>query len=388
MLNLPAMLEDLAILVAAESPTADIAATDACAEVVAGLGVRLLGEPPERVVAAGRTHLRWRFGAGPTRVVVSGHLDTVWPIGTVARWPFAVDGVRATGPGVVDMKAGLVQLFHGLSTVDSLDGVTVLVTSDEELGSPSARGLIEESARGAQAALVLEGSRANTVKIARKGITQYTLSVTGRAAHAGVEPDKGINAGVELAHQIIAIAALGDGVAGTTVIPTMAQIGTTGNTIPAAAQLHIDVRSFDPAELVRVDVALQALTPAVPGAALRIEAGLRRPAMPASASAPLLPVAQQVAAELGLPPLRPVAVGGVSDGNITAGIGVPTLDGLGPVGGNAHAEGEWVDVSEMPRRAALLARMVSRLLNGAGPVAPVGAGARRMLAEGRNDSLP
>ncbi|HET8661903.1 MAG TPA: M20/M25/M40 family metallo-hydrolase [Micromonosporaceae bacterium] len=373
--DVTAMLDDLATLVATESPSADTAATAACAEVVAELGVRLLGAVPERVVVAGHTHLRWRFGSPPTRVVLIGHLDTVWPLGTVARWPFAVHGERVTGPGVVDMKAGLVQLFHGLASVGSLAGVAVLVTSDEELGSPSSRELIEETARGADAALVLEGTRAGTVKTARKGIAQYRLSVTGRAAHAGIEPHKGVNAGVELAHQILAIAALADGAAGTTVTPTVAQVGTTANTIPAGARLHVDVRAFDPDELARVDAALAALTPRVPGAALELERGPRRPAMPESASATLLPIAQQVAADLGLPPLRPVAVGGGSDGNLTAGIGVPTLDGLGPVGGNAHAEGEWADVPEMPRRAALLAGLVSRLLDGAGPAGSAQGGA-------------
>jgi glutamate carboxypeptidase len=362
MLDLDAMLADLAILVAAESPSADTAATAACAEVVAELGVRLLGASPERVVLAGRTHLRWHFGDGATRVLLLGHLDTVWPIGTTTRWPFTVDGDTATGPGTVDMKAGLVQLFHGLSTVDDLAGVTILVTSDEELGSPSSRPLIEETARGATAALVLEGTRKGTVKTARKGTAQYRLRVTGKAAHAGIEPERGVNAGVELAHQILAAVALSDPAAGTTVVPTVSTAGTTMNTVPAHAEVHLDVRASDPAELARVAAALHGLSPRLPGASLSVVDGPRRPAMPESASAELFPLAVELAAQLGLAPLRGVAVGGGSDGNLTAGVGVPTLDGLGPVGGSAHAEGEWIDVTEMPGRAALLAALVTKLL--------------------------
>ena len=357
------MLADLAVLVAAESPSADPAATAACAEVVAAQGARLLGGEPDRVLVDGRTHLRWHFGPGPTRVLLLGHLDTVWPLGTVARWPFTVDGDRATGPGTVDMKAGLVQMFHGLSTVDDLAGVTILVTSDEELGSPSSRDLIERTARGAIAALVLEGTKTGTLKTARKGIAQYEFTVTGRAAHAGIEPERGVNAGVELAHQILAIAALADPAAGTTVVPTTASAGTTRNTVPALAGVHVDVRAFDPAELDRVEAALHALRPVLPGAVLTVHKGPNRPAMPESASATLFPVAVELGAALGLSPLRAVAVGGGSDGNLTAGIGVPTLDGLGPVGGNAHAEGEWIKVTEMPGRAALLGALVSRLLS-------------------------
>ena len=362
MFDLDAMLADLATLVAAESPSADTAATAACAEVVAELGVRLLGASPDRVVLAGRTHLLWRFGAVPTRVLLLGHLDTVWPVGTTARWPFTVDGDTATGPGTVDMKAGLVQLFHGLSTVEDLTGVAILVTSDEELGSPSSRPLIEETARGAAAALVLEGTKKGTLKTARKGIAQYQLHVTGRAAHAGIEPERGVNASVELAHQILAAAALADPAAGTTVVPTVATSGTTMNTVPQDAEVHLDVRAFDPSELERVEAALHGLRPTLPGATLSVHKGPNRPAMPESASARLFPVAVQLAAQLGLPPLRGVAVGGGSDGNLTAGVGVPTLDGLGPVGGNAHAEGEWVDITEMPGRAALLGALVTTLL--------------------------
>ncbi|MEU0563420.1 M20 family metallopeptidase [Dactylosporangium sp. NPDC006015] len=356
----PVMREDLAGLVAVESPSADLDALARCADVVAGLGRRCTGLAPERVVVADRPHLRWRFGDGPVRVVLVGHFDTVWPVGTLARWPFAVDGDRCTGPGVVDMKGGLVVLFHALAAVADLDGVAVVCNSDEEIGSPTSLALIEETAAGAAGALILEGSADGRLKIARKGIAHYSLRVTGRASHAGVAPHLGINAGVELAHQVLRVAALG-APPGTTVTPTDAVVGTTSNTVPAAARVSVDVRAFDPAELTRVDTALRGLRPVLPGAELTVELGPSRPAMPESASASLFALARRVGAELGLPPLSGEAVGGGSDGNLTAGIGVPTLDGLGVIGGNAHAEGEWSDLATMPERAALVAGLVDAI---------------------------
>jgi glutamate carboxypeptidase len=206
------------------------------------------------------------------------------------------------------------------------------------------------------AALVCEPSLDGALKTARKGIARYRLTVTGRAAHTGLDPARGVNAGVELAHQTIAVAGLG--YADTTVM----RAGTTENTVPAAASLAVDVRAFHDAEFDRVDRAIHALRPVVPGARLTVHGDLRRPALPGSASTELFRLAQDVAADLGLPALTGAAVGGASDGNLTAGLGVPTLDGLGPVGGNAHADGEWVDLATMGDRAALLAALVTRLL--------------------------
>jgi glutamate carboxypeptidase len=357
----PQMLDDLGELIGVESPSSDLDALARCADVVAALGERHLGRPPERVVTGDRPHLRWRFGAGPPRVVLIGHYDTVWPRGTLARWPFAVDGDRATGPGVVDMKGGLVVLFHALAAVEDLDGVAVVVNADEEIGSPTSTALIEDTARGAAGALVLEGSSAGRLKIARKGIAHYSVRITGRASHAGNAPERGINAGVELSHQILRIAALGDAERGTTVTPTDAAAGTTSNTVPAAGRVSVDVRSFDPAELRRVDEALRALSPVLPGAAVLVEAGPARPAMPATASAELFALAQRLSAGLTGRAVTGEAVGGGSDGNLTAGVGVRTLDGLGAVGGNAHAEGEWIEVSSLPDRAALVSMLAATI---------------------------
>ena len=355
-----AMVDDLAALVEVETPSHDLVATARGADVVAGLGTTLLGTPPERIDTDGRVHLRWRFGT-TTRVVLIGHLDTVWPLATIDRWAFTVDGDVATGPGAFDMKAGLVQGLYALAQLDDLGGVALLVTSDEEIGSPSSRALVEETSYGARAALVLEPSADGALKTARKGVSNYRVAVTGRAAHAGLEPERGVNAAIEVAHQVLALAALADPALGTTVTPTVLAAGTATNVVPAAAYVDVNVRAVEPAEQERVDSAMRRLAPVIDGATMHVIGGPNRPPMPASASATLLELAQRAAAELGLSKLRSVGVGGGSDGNFTAGIGVPTLDGLGAVGDGAHAEGEHVVISAMAPRAALVAALVAEL---------------------------
>jgi glutamate carboxypeptidase len=358
--RLDRMVSDLDALVRVESPTDDVAATTEAAEVAAQLGGDLLGADAERITAGGRIHLRWRFGAGD-RVLLLGHLDTVWPVGTLARWPLRVEDGIAYGPGTFDMKAGVVQLLHALSALDDLDGVTVLLTTDEETGSPTSRALIEETARGAAAALVLEGAADSAVKTQRKGVSMYELRVQGRAAHAGVEPEKGVNASVELAHQILAVTGVADSAAGTSVTPTRMRAGTTGNTVPAEATLFVDVRAFTSAEQQRVDDELHALRPVLPGAELVLTGGPNRPPLERRMAADLYERACSIATRIGLEPLAEIAVGGGSDGNFTAGVGVPTLDGLGAVGGGAHAEGEHIVVDEMARRGALVSELVAEL---------------------------
>lgn len=344
-----------------ESPSTDLAATSAGAAAADDLLTSLLGSRAERLEDAGRVHLRWS-GGGPTRVVLVMHVDTVWPMGTLARWPFDVVDEHATGPGAFDMKAGLVQGLHALSLLPDLAGVRVLITTDEEIGSPTSRTLIEETARGASAALVLEPSAAGALKSARKGVSMYELVVTGRASHAGLDPEKGVNAGIELAHQLIALEAVADPTVGTTVTPTLLTAGTTTNTVPARASAAIDVRAVTQAEQQRVDQMLRGLRAVLPGARLELLGGPNRPPLQPTASAELLDRARRLAKDLGLPALQDVLVGGGSDGNFTAGVGVPTLDGLGAVGDGAHAEGEYVVVGAMAERAALVAALVSELL--------------------------
>ncbi|MET8809345.1 M20 family metallopeptidase [Streptomyces sp. NPDC004546] len=359
----PRMRAELAALVEQESFSSDLPALHSCADLVAELGAQALGRAPRRLEPGGRPHLLWP-GSGTGDVLVLGHFDTVWPTGTLAGWPFAVDGDRATGPGVFDMKAGIVQMFAALRLLPSPQGVAVLLTSDEELGAPSSRELIEDTARGCRAVLVPEPSADGALKTARKGIGAYRLHVRGRAAHAGLEPEKGINATVEIAHQVLRIAALGDSTAGTSVTPTVLSGGSSMNTVPERASVQVDVRAWTAAELERVDAALRRLEPlaAGAGAGLELDGGVNRYALESSHSADLFTAAAQEAQALGLAPLRRAAVGGGSDGNVTAGLGVPTLDGLGAVGDHAHAPGEYADVSAMPQRAALMAALIQRLL--------------------------
>jgi glutamate carboxypeptidase len=355
-----AMIADLEGMVAIESPSDDLAATAACAAHTAALARRLLDADVERCESGGRVHLRWTFGR--PRVLLLGHLDTVWPHGTVARWPFEVADGIATGPGAFDMKAGVIQGLHALAMLDDLDGVVMLMTTDEEIGSPTSRELIEQTARGLEATLVLEPSVAGALKTGRKGVSNYVLHVTGRAAHAGLEPEKGVNALVELAHQVLAACDLARPELGTTVTPTVAAAGTTGNVVPAAASMTIDVRAETDAEQQRVDIALRDLVPALAEAGLRLDGEINRPALAESSSSKLFSRAQDLAEQLGLAPLEGRSVGGGSDGNFTAGMGVPTLDGLGAVGDGAHAEGEHVVVAALAERAALVAALLTDLL--------------------------
>jgi glutamate carboxypeptidase len=367
------MIEALRALVEAESPSADPAACVACADVADRLAHELLGVGGERLQSGGRVHLRWRFGSNP-RVLLIGHLDTVWPVGTLARWPFEVADGRATGPGVFDMKAGVVQLLHAVARLDRRDGVAILLTTDEEIGSPTGRPVIEETAAGIEAALVLEPSAGGALKTERKGVAVYRIVVTGRAAHAGLEPEKGANAAVELAHQLLAVAALARPELGTTVTPSLVTAGTAMNTVPAHGVVHVDVRTRAVAEAERIDAAIAALQPATEGTALEIERTVGVPPLERRASAALFARAQRVADALGLPPLAEAAVGGGSDGNLLAGLGVEVLDGLGAVGGNAHAEGEYVEVDALEERCALVAALAADLLAGSSssPTPPQG----------------
>ena len=354
------LLDDVRELVGCESPSADLAAVARSADVVARIGTRRLGVEPDRIVLDGRTHLRWRLGSGPSRVLVLGHHDTVWPLGSLATHPCTVEAGVLRGPGCFDMKAGLVMAFHALAGVD---GVTLLVTGDEELGSPSSRALIEDEARSVEAALVLEASAdGGALKTERKGVSLYDVRAVGRAAHAGLEPEAGVNATIELAHQAIAVSALGRPEVGTTVTPTASRAGTTTNTVPAEGSFAVDVRVRTIAEQDRVDAAMRGLRAVLPGAVLEVTGGPNRPPLEASASAALFARAHSLAVRLGLPAPAAAAVGGASDGNFTAGVGTPTLDGLGAVGGGAHADDEHVLVDELPGRTALLHALVADLL--------------------------
>ncbi|GAA1352197.1 M20 family metallopeptidase [Catellatospora bangladeshensis] len=356
---LPAILADVELLVRAESPSSDVDALAASADLVTRVGTRLLGVEPDRI----GPHLRWRLGDGPPRVLVLGHHDTVWPIGSLGTHPFSVrDGVLR-GPGCFDMKTGVVMALHAIAALDDPAGVTLLVTGDEELGSPSSRGLVESEAAGCAAALVLEAAAGTSLKTARKGVSRYEVRVVGRAAHAGLEPELGVNAAVEAAHQLLAVAALSEPARGTTVTPTLLGAGTSGNTVAAHGAFTVDVRVTSAAEQDRIDRRVHALKPVLPGARLEILGGPNRPPLPASASESLFALARRLGRALGLEPITGVPVGGASDGNFTAGVGTPTLDGLGAAGGGAHADHEHVLVAEIPGRTALLTALLAACLH-------------------------
>ena len=362
------MIDRLQALVARETPSRDIAALRDAIGTLAPMVQASLGRDPGILELDGGLPALLAEAMAAPSVLLMCHLDTVWPRGTLADTPFAVAGGRATGPGVFDMKAGIVIGLDALERTAARDHVTLLVTCDEEVGSESSRDLIERSARDAIAVLVLEGGGpGGAIKEARKGVSIYDLRIEGLAAHAGLEPELGVNATVELAHLVLDLERLADPARGTTVTPTAATAGTTTNTVPAGARLGVDVRAWSAGELTRVDAAIRARVPVVPGARVTVQGGMNRLPLEPRHSAALLAAAQQVVAEHGLGALASCAVGGGSDGNLTAALGIPTLDGLGAIGGNAHARGEWVDLTSMASRAELLARLVERIVSQALP---------------------
>lgn len=362
------MLDLLDALVSSESPSGDPALLATTADLLAQAGERLLGRAPTHVGTRTSPALRWDLasvGSEAPPVVLLAHLDTVWPAGTLDRWPFTVTQGRATGPGAFDMKAGIVQALFALADLNEArvdhPPVVLLVTADEEIGSPAGRSLVEAAAQGAGSVLVLEASAdGGLLKTGRKGVSTYRLYVTGRAAHAGLEPEKGSNALVALSRLVLALCDLARADVGTTVTPTLARAGSAQNTVPAEAWVTIDVRAVTVAEQQRVDEALRNL-PAPRDTTVRLEGGINRPPLEERLALDLFQLAQQVARRLGLPPLSSARVGGGSDGNFTAALGVRTLDGLGAVGGGAHAEGEHVLVTALPKRAALLAGLIVEL---------------------------
>ena len=359
----PEMLAHIQQFVDLESPSAEVDLLQCSAEFLAAVMTDVLGTPPEIIPGEKGPHVHWK-GSDDTKVLFVGHHDTVFPKGTVARRGFSVDGDIARGPGIFDMKAGIIQAIYGLSEIRERAHVEMLISSDEEIGSYTSRALIEARAVATGNVLVLEPSgNDDALKIARKGVGTFTVDIVGRASHAGLEPEKGINALMELAAQVQAIAAIAKPEVGTTVTPTVATAGTTENVVPAAARIIVDTRINLPEEKQRVESAFAALTPTVDGAALTVRGSINRPPMHESAATALYAVAQRVAPEVGITDLRGIAVGGGSDGNFTAAIGVPTLDGLGACGGGAHADTEYIKVSKLGERAALNAAIARELVN-------------------------
>jgi glutamate carboxypeptidase len=362
------MLADLAALVDVESPSLQLDAIERSASAVAALIERRLGSPAELVPSPAGPHVHWR-GGGEPRVLLIGHHDTVFPLGTVGVRPFTRRDGRVTGPGVFDMKGGIVLAVHAVASLGGHEGVELLITADEEVGSGASRALIEARAAACGSVLVLEpAADGGALKTGRKGTGTFEVTVHGRAAHAGLEPEKGVNALVEAARQVLAIAALADPGRGTTVTPTVARAGTADNVVPAEATIRVDVRVTELDEAARIDAAMAALAPVDGAARVEVAGGVNRPPMPAAATAGLFAVAREVADAVGVPIPDGTTVGGGSDGNFTAALGVPTLDGLGVVGGGAHSDDEFVLVDSLVDRATLLAGLITRVLD-----APTGA---------------
>jgi glutamate carboxypeptidase len=308
--------------------------------------------------------VHWK-GSDDTKVLIVGHHDTVFPLGTVARRPFTREGNVGRGPGIFDMKAGIIQAIYGVAAVKEWRQVEILITADEEVGSHASRALLEERARATGAVLVLEPSAdGGALKIARKGTGTFNVTITGRASHAGLEPEKGINALVELAAQVPRIVAIARPEVGTTVTPTVAKAGTADNVVPDSATIAVDVRCVIPEEKDRLEAEMSRLTATLAGARVEVSGGMNRPPMHESMTTELFAIAEKVADDYGISGLRGVAVGGGSDGNLTAAVGVRTLDGLGAVGAGAHAETEHVQLDAMPERAALVAGLVQSIVNG------------------------
>lgn len=334
---------------------------------------RAIGGQVELVPEPGYgTHLVASFASAENRdqphILVLGHLDTVWPVGTLKRLPFRVtpEGT-AHGPGIFDMKSGVTLTIEALSAIRSLGlgtkrPVRVLFTCDEEIGSRTSRPLVEREARGAAAALVIEPPiTGGIVKTGRKGIGVFTIRAIGRAAHAGLDPSKGINAIVELAHQTLRLAALNDIDKGTTVSVGTFTGGTALNVVPAEAIAKVDVRFWTEADGERVVTAIRGLKPVLDGSELEVTGGINRPPMQRSErNLALFNHARSVAAEIGFE-LNEQAVGGGSDGNFTSAMGIATLDGLGVDGAGAHADNEHIRIADITRRATLLTRLLQTI---------------------------
>lgn len=360
-------VDSLARLVATESPSYDRSSVEAGQGVLDELGRDLLGlEASWRAQPDGPPTLSWSTGDpdDPARVLLLGHVDTVFPLGTVARRPFDVRDGLATGPGVFDMKAGLLVALHAMRSLGPDRPVTLLVTGDEEIGSWGSRDLIAAEARRSQAVIVLEGAGpGGAVKSSRKGWSVYRFELHGRAAHAGLEPHKGCNTLLGLATAIQQVAALNQPESGRTVTPTTATAGTTVNTVPDRAELSVDVRVESAEDQDAVDRAIRRLEGVDEhGVEIRVGGGVDRPPMPRSAAVDLLARLDGLPRDPARPDPGDIAVGGISDANLTAALGVPTIDGLGAVGGGPHSEHEWVDVEATIARISLVTSLADDLI--------------------------
>jgi glutamate carboxypeptidase len=365
------ILEDLQRAVEIESPTFSKPGVDRLASFFAvrfrrlGGKVRVLPHPTAGSAVWGKFWGR-RSKASRKPLLLLGHLDTVWDIGTLPRMPFRVHGGRAYGPGILDMKSGMVcglwaiRALRKLKIVPSAP-VRFFLNSDEEAASNAFRRELLAQARTARAVLVLEPAAAGgALKTFRKGVGEFRITVHGRSAHAGIDPSAGINAVTELARQLLRIERFARPRQGLTVTVGTIEGGTRANVVPERASARIDVRITRAADRATMERRMRSLKPIHPGARLVVEGGIHRPPMERAMTRALFHQARAVGRTLGIN-LEEASTGGGSDGNLTAALGIPTLDGLGRVGDGAHAAHEHILIRELPRRAALLAALIATL---------------------------
>ncbi|MFB4281990.1 M20 family metallopeptidase [Nonomuraea sp. MTCD27] len=366
---LPAMLDDLRAVVELETHSYDKAMLVKGLRAIRGRAVGHLGTPDDEILHEGGQHgdvleLTYR-GTAPGTVLLLSHYDTVWPTGTLLGWPFAVVEGKATGPGVFDMKAGLVQSIWALRGLRELGlphpSVRFLFNGDEELGSPASREHIEAASEDALATLVFEASMDGALKTARKGVGLFNVSVTGVEAHAGLDPYAGASAIHALAEIVTTLAGVGSRERGTTVNVGLISGGTGRNVAAGRAACGIDVRVTDAAEMGRIDDVFAGLRASDPRVTVSASGEWNRPPMtPNPASQRLFKEAQEVAAGFGWL-VNEAAVGGASDGNFVSALGRPVLDGMGAVGDGAHARHEHVLVEHIPERTALTIGLIAAL---------------------------
>lgn len=367
--RIDAMLGDLEAFVALESPSGDVGLLAECASWLRSWFTERLGTPEcictKSDRSAGDTLVYDFGGVGPNRVILLGHYDTVWPSGTLTQRAFRVSGDIATGPGVFDMKAGWVQAVWAIRALDELGlrrpGVRVVATSDEEVGSVASRDVVVEACRGSTAVLVFEPSAEGALKTSRKGASIYEIEAHGIASHAGLNPKSGASAVTEIVRVAEAVLRLADEKLGTTINLGMIGGGSAINVVAEHASLGVDVRTASLSEAERVDRALKAIRPLDPRVGLTVTGGINRPAMERTPEiAGIYELARRVGGELGLT-VAEAAVGGFSDGNFASQLGLPVLDGLGAIGGGAHAVDEHVSVLGMIERAMLTAGVLHAL---------------------------
>lgn len=359
-----AMVRDLAEFVVRESPSTDKVLLDQFADFLSDYASSAGGHPEIIPMDEAGNHVRVSWGqvGKQAPILLLGHFDTVWPQGTLQEMPFQVEDGIATGPGIFDMKSGLVQGFWAVRTLREVTGVERPViffcNSDEETGSPTSRSLIEQEAARAAAVFVLEPSHSGALKTARKGVGIFHAELVGKPSHAGLDPLAGVSAIEELAHLTLDLHALSNRDTGTTVNVGVVTGGTRSNVVAANAQAEIDLRVATEIEAGTMTERILGWKPHHPEIQARLTGGMNRPPMERTeGTAQLFRQAQELAGVLGFD-LSEVQVGGGSDGNFCAVLGVPVLDGLGAVGGGAHARDEHVVVDDMPLRTVLVTRLL------------------------------